>query len=145
MLVDFLSNTKNFKDTYASAETKVATTFTTDSCFGEMAVLRFAGVDPHGVKKTSNLALTVSGRQCAIGAKAANEALRDNHLYGGSNKKWFNVHIDETGQGARCVVCVECAHNEVTCQRGADGDVGCLTVADFSDHNDVWILAKHGA
>ena len=47
-------------------------------------------------------------------AEAANEALRDDHLYGGSNKKWLNVHIDETGQGARCVVGVEYS-NEVTC------------------------------
>ena len=80
-----------------------------------MAVLRFARVDAHGGKKAGNLALIVGGRYCAIGAEAAYEALRDDHFYGGSDEEWLNVHIDKTGQSARCVVGVECAQNEVTC------------------------------
>jgi hypothetical protein len=48
----------------------------------------------------------------------------------------------ETRDGAGGVVGVERGEHQVTGERGADGDLGGVFVADFTDHNDVGILAE---
>jgi hypothetical protein len=81
----------------------------------------------------------------ALRAEAADEALGDDQLDGRGHEEGLDAHVDEARDGAGRVVGVDGGEDEVAGERGADGDLGGVLVADFADHDDVGILAEHVA
>ncbi len=55
-----------------------------------------------------------------------------------------DADIDQTCNSAGRIVRVQCAENQVSCQRRLHGDLGRLLIADFADQDDVGGLPQHG-
>ena len=75
-------------------------------------------------------------------AKAADEALGDEGADGGADEEWLDAHVEEAGDAADGVVCVERAEDQVASERGTDGDLGGIEVAHFTDHDDIRVTAQ---
>ena len=78
-------------------------------------------------------------------ANLADQALGHGGAQRGGHKEGLHADVDETGDGAGRVVGVQGGEHHVTGERGVDGDLGGLKVANFTDHHDVRRLAEHGA
>ena len=76
---------------------------------------------------------------------AAHEALGAGENHRGGNQERRNAHVVQARDGAGRVVAVQRAEHLVAGERGFDGDFGGLGVADFTDHDDVRVLAQDGA
>jgi len=76
-------------------------------------------------------------------ADRAHQALRQDGLDRGGDKKRFDPHIDQTRKRAGRVVRVQRAENQMAGQRRADGNFRGFQVADFADHDHVRILAQN--
>ena len=66
-------------------------------------------------------------------------------MHRAGDEERLDAHVDQTGDRARRVVGVQRGEHEVAGQRGLDGDLGGLLVADFADHDDVGVLPQEGA
>ena len=80
-----------------------------------------------------------------MGADSSDEPLRQDSFERRGNQERFHAHVEQARDGAGGVVGVERAEDLMAGERGADGDLGGLRVADFADHDDVRILAQDGA
>src|SRR5262245_55751547 len=74
-----------------------------------------------------------------------NQSLRSNQVYRCRQQEWFNSHIHEPADGAWRVICMQRAENEMSGQCCFDRNSGSLTVTDFSDQNDIGVLAQERA
>src|ERR1043165_7073535 len=81
----------------------------------------------------------------AMGADGGDQALGYDGFDRGSDQERLDAHVNQPGKGAGGVIGVERAEDEVAGQGGADGDLRRLQVADFADHDDVWVLAQNMA
>src|SRR5713226_2510386 len=84
-------------------------------------------------------------RLAALLAEDAHQALRQHADQGRPHQVGLDAHVDEAGDGARGVVGVDGAEDEVAGQRGLDGDLRRLAVADLADHDHVRVLAEEAA
>src|SRR5713101_2516361 len=84
-------------------------------------------------------------RLAALLAEDAHQALRQHADQRRPHQVGLDAHVDEAGDGARGVVGVDGAEDEVAGQRGLDGDLRRLAVADLADHDHVRVLAKEAA
>ena len=55
-----------------------------------------------------------------------------------------DLHVHKADGGAGGVVGVQRREDEVSCEGGADGELGCFAVPDFADHDLVGILPEDG-
>src|ERR1700677_2780006 len=84
-------------------------------------------------------------RRATAGADAPNEALPEHALEARGDQERLDAHIDETGNGAGCVIGVQRGEDKVTGERGLNGDLGGFQIARFTDHDAVRVLAQKGA
>ena len=56
----------------------------------------------------------------------------------------LDAHVEQPRDGAGGVVGVQRAEDQVAGQRGLDGDLGRLQVADFADQDDVGVVPQDG-
>ena len=82
----------------------------------------------------------VSGTR-QLGADAAHEPLGQHALEHRGDQVVLHAHVEQARDGARGVVGVQRGEDQVAGERGLDGDLGRLEVADLADHDDVGILA----
>jgi hypothetical protein len=78
----------------------------------------------------------------AFRADAADESLRLNQVDGSGDEERLDAHVHEARNGGGRVVGVQGGEDEVACERGLDGDLGRLEVADFADEDDVRVLPR---
>ena len=57
----------------------------------------------------------------------------------------LDAHVRKAGDGAGSVIGVQGAEHQVAGERRAHGDLRGLEIADFSDHDDVRVLANNVA
>ena len=84
-------------------------------------------------------------RHLAVGTKFPDEALGEEGTDGGGNEEGFHPHVHKPADAAHGVVGVQRGENQVTGERGADGDFRCLQVPDFPDHHDVRVRPQNRA
>ena len=78
-------------------------------------------------------------------ANAAHEALRAGENDGGGNQEGRDAHVVHTRDGAGRVITVHGAQHLVAGERGFDRDFRGFGIANFTDHDDVRVLAENGA
>lgn len=78
-------------------------------------------------------------------AESAHETLSEDTDDSGGNEEGFDLHIDQSGEGGGGVVGVEGGKDQVSCERGLDGDLGGFAVTGFTDQDDIGVLAQEGA
>ena len=81
----------------------------------------------------------------ALRAQAAHQALRQHAEQARTQQKRLDAHIGQPGDGAGRVVGVQGGQHQVAGERGLDGDLRGLEVADLADHDHVRVLAQDGA
>src|SRR6266852_1583385 len=81
----------------------------------------------------------------AVWTDYANEPLRHDAVQSGDKVVGLNTHVDEAADDVSHVVGVDGGENEVAGERRLDGDLGGFLVADFADHDLVWIVTQDGA
>src|SRR5436305_53213 len=84
-------------------------------------------------------------RFLALRADAARETLRGDELHRGRHEERLDAHVHQAVDGRRRVVRVQRREHEMAGERGLDGDLGGLEVADLADQDDVRILPQEGA
>ena len=80
-----------------------------------------------------------------IRANFSDETLRTSEEDRGTDQERFDSHIVEPGDSASGIVGVQSGENLVAGESRFDGDIGGFVVANFTDHDDVRILAEDGA
>src|SRR3989338_9567345 len=75
----------------------------------------------------------------------AQETLRHRDRHGRTEGLRVRVEVCKPREGARRIVGVQGREDEMAGERGLDGDVGRLAVADLADHDDVRVLAHNRA
>ena len=88
---------------------------------------------PVGLSGSLHLGQTTRTRRCAMMAMTR-----------GGDQERLDADIDQTCNSAGRIVRVQRTENQVSSQRGLDGDLGRLLVADFADQDDVGGLPQHG-
>src|ERR1700677_1706719 len=78
----------------------------------------------------------------AIFANGTDETLRQDRRQAGGDQKRLQTHVNETRHRARSIVRVQSAHDQVPGQRRLYGDLRSLEIANFTDHDDVRVLAQ---
>ena len=78
----------------------------------------------------------------AVWADGAHQALGHDRLHRRRHEKRLDAHVDQPRERARGVVRVQCAEDQVTRQRSADGDVRRLGVPNLTHHHHVRILPQ---
>src|SRR5437899_1848460 len=73
------------------------------------------------------------------------QPLGDERFHNRGEQERLHVHVEQTRDAADRVVRMQRAEDEVPGHRRADGDVGGLDIANFTDHHDVWILSQNVA
>ncbi len=141
-LVHLVVEAEDFEEADAAAVTCAAAAVAADGGVEGVDEFGFGFGDAEDGEVFAELDLVDWRRARALGAEATDEALGDDELDGGSDEERFDAHVDETRDGAGGVVGVECREYQVTGERGADGDLGGVFVADFADHDDVGVLAE---
>ena len=144
-IVQFVIGPEDFEDADAAAVAAAAAAVAAD---GRHELVD--GVGPGGIKAEDGQRVAEFGpvdgrRPRAGGAQPADQALGDDQLDGRGHEERFHAHVHQARVGAGGVVGVDGAEDEVAGERGADGDLGGVEVADFTDHDDVGVLAQHVA
>ena len=103
------------------------------------------GIDAEDGERVAQLGAVDRLGPGAGGAQPADEALGDDQLDGRGHEEGLHAHVDQARVGAGGVVGVDGAEHEVAGERGADGDLRRVEVADLADHDDVGILPEHVA
>lgn len=78
-------------------------------------------------------------------ADFSEEALREHQVDRSGDEEGLHAHVEQARNGAWRIVGVQCREHQVARERGFDGDLRSLEVADLTDHDDVWILAQERA
>ena len=78
-------------------------------------------------------------------AEATGESLRDDQCHRRSNIKSGDAHVQESRDRLGCIVGMHGRHHQVPRLGRFDGNFRGLQIANFSDHDDVWVLAEKGA
>ena len=84
------------------------------------------------------------GLLAALAQRAA-QPLGDHAVQRGPDQERLDAHLDQAGHRRRRVVGVQRREHQVTGERGLDGDVGRLVVADLADQHDVGVRAQDRA
>ena len=79
----------------------------------------------------------------ALGAKHADEPLREHADRAGRDEERFDVHVEQAGERSGGVVGVQGGEDQVAGERRLAGEHGCFAVAHLADHRDVGVLAKY--
>ena len=83
-------------------------------------------------------------RGLALRAVPTDQPLRHRPDQGACDKKRFHPHVDQARDGAGGIVGVQRGQHQVARQRSLHGDLRGLEIADFTDHDDVRVLAQDG-
>ena len=81
----------------------------------------------------------------AVRAQLAHQALRQHAQQRRAEQEGLDAHVGQARDGARRVVGVQRGQHQVAGERGLDGDLRGLEVADLADHDHVRVLAQDGA
>ena len=144
-IVQLVIGAEDFEDADASAVAAVAAAITTDGSHELVDGVGPGGIETEDGQGVAELDPVDGLRPGTRGAQAAHQTLRDDQLDGRGHEEGLHAHVDEAGVGAGRVVGVDGAEDKVAGERGANGDLGGVEVADFADHDDVGVLAQHVA
>ena len=136
-MLNALAHAQDFVDARSAAESRLTALITTRELV-ERRIIKAI----HGKASTGEQRCVRLGWLAACVAKPAHEALRDDCFDCGCNQEWLNAHVQQTRHGPGRIVGVQRAKHKVTGKRRLDRDLGCLKVSDFTNHNDVGILAE---
>ena len=87
----------------------------------------------------------ISDRLLAMRADAAHEALGAGENDRRRNQERRDAHVVQARDGAGSVITMHRAQHLVAGERGFDGDFRGFGIANFTDHDDVRVLAQNGA
>jgi hypothetical protein len=76
----------------------------------------------------------------ALLADLTRETLGHHEVDRGGDQERLDAHVEQTCDRARRVVGVERRQDQVTGQRGLDGNLGGFKVSNLTDHDDVRVL-----
>ena len=86
----------------------------------------------------------ISNRLLADRADSPHEPLSGRQDDRRGNQEGRDAHVVEARDGPGSVIAVHGAQHLVAGERGFDGDLSSLLVADFADHDDVRVLSQNG-
>ena len=81
----------------------------------------------------------------ALGTEFAHQSLRHHAEQTGRHQKRLHAHVYQPRHGTDGIVGVQRREYQMTRETGLHRDLRCLEVADFSDHDDVGVLAQDRA
>ena len=81
----------------------------------------------------------------ALLADLTRETLGQHEVDRSGHQERLDAHVQQTGDRARRVVGVERRQDQVTRQRGLDGNLRGLEVSNLTDHDDVGVLTQERA
>src|SRR5215471_12347774 len=81
----------------------------------------------------------------AIGTNDADKALGEDAIQCGDEVVRFDAHVDKAADDVGNVIGMDGGENQVSCERGLNGDLGGFLVADFAHHDLVRVVAQNGA
>src|SRR6266545_3736966 len=139
-MADLIVDHENFEYAHSSLVTDLTALLAADRLH-YLRFLELPGFDP----QRAQFRLGKFRRLFAVVAQATDKPLRHHRAHRGSNEKRLNTDIDQTGDGRRSVVGVQCAENKVSRQAGIGRDTRGFEVANLANHNDVWRLAQNRA
>ena len=82
-------------------------------------------------------------RLLALGADHAHQALGEDGFERRGHEIRLDPHIHQPGHGAGGIVGVQRREDQVPGQRGLDGDLRRLVIADFADEDDVGVVTQN--
>ncbi len=104
-------------------------------------VFASSGVKPSSIKRLDR---HFDGLGTVL-ADPPDQPLRTDEVDRGGDQERFDAHVHQTGDRFRRAVGVQCGQDQVAGESGLDGDFGGFKVSNFTDQNDVGVLAKEGA
>src|SRR4029077_7432444 len=81
----------------------------------------------------------------AIRANHANQPLRHDAVERGNKVVGFDAHVNKAADDVGYVVGVHGGEDQVSGERGLNGDLRGFLVADFADHDFIRVVAQDGA
>ena len=81
-------------------------------------------------------------RLFALGAQSPDQALCHNPFDGARDEEWFDSHVDNPSEGTSGIIRVEGAEHRVTGEGGLDGILCGFRIADFTDEDNVGVMAE---
>ena len=137
---DFVVDLENFENPHSSPVAIAAALFAADRAEDRRAT-HAGGVERQG----PHFLLGQLGGSLTNGAQFPHQSLGKHRPDGGGDEEWFHADVRKTSDRGRRVVGVERGENQVTGERGINGDVRRLRIPDFPDHDDVRRLPEHGS
>src|SRR5260370_20313339 len=97
----------------------------------------------HGEPYFDEISMWVVYPLQAIWTDRAHESLRDERLHNRCEQKRLHVHVEQAGDAADRVICMQRAEDEVTSHCRANRDIRRFDVANFANHHDVRVLSQN--
>ena len=125
----------------AAAAEAGAAAFEASGAFNQLVLLPFLGIESALDKRR----IRVLHGLFAMVADDAHQALGEDAVQRGDKVVGLDAHVQEAAEHVEHVVGVDGGEDQVAGERGVDGDLRGLLVADFADHDLVGIVAQDGA
>ena len=116
-----------------------------DQLIGVWPVARFGKGVQVVARQLLDLGLGGQPAGPAMRAHPAHEALGQHAEQGVTEVERVHAHVQQPGHGLWRAVGVQRGHHKVARQRGLDRGLGGFLVADFADHDHVWVGAQERA
>ena len=81
-------------------------------------------------------------RLLAVLAEHAHQTLTDDGTNARSEKKAFDIQVDQARNRPRGGIGMERGENKMPRQRGVNADTGCFPIAHFANHDHIRILSQ---
>ena len=133
---------EDFKQADAAAKTGLAAAVATDRDGQVGDPVRLGLIQAEDGERVAEFGRLDRGRAGAVFAETSHKALGDDQLDRRGDQEGLDAHVDQSRDRPRGVVGVKGGEDEVARERGADGDVRRLAVADLADHDDIGVLPQ---
>jgi len=75
-------------------------------------------------------------------AEFSGQTLRNDEAHRRGDRIGLDSHVDQSSERLRSIIGMQCRENQVAGLGRLDGDFGGFQISDFTDHDDIRILAQ---